>query len=351
MSTAAKDDGAAIYFTKPKLEKFRGNNRDTLDIKTWCLQVSRLDTVNKLGYENTAIIVMEALREQALSWALLLQDELPASAASWKLLKPLLLERFDKVVNETQKFKLIAALQQRQNKNSKDFLDRCKTAWYGLLRKLRTKYTEKSELDTHDETRNKCIKCMYICGLRNDIGMAVESIAGNRLTLETALTAAVQYVSALVTGSGGGGQKQGGSQRYGVAAVQVRGGENVSAQASSPMTAGMHEMKAELAAILSALAAIGAKKVGKGKPPGGAPPRGPRKQPGGSTGGAGSGRSTGDAMGPQHARDWIKCYHCRQWGQHIAAECMRTQAVCDKVTPGAKLPLSGPARDSLFNPN
>jgi hypothetical protein len=343
MSKAPKDDGAAIDVTKPKLEKFRGNDRDTLDIKTWCLQVSRLNTVNKLGDENTALIVMEVLREQALSWALLLQDEKPASAASWKLLKPLLLERFDKVVNETQKFKLIAALQQRQSKNLKDFLDRCKTAWYGLLRKLRTKYTEKMEMDTHDETRKECIKCMYICGLRNDIRMAVESIAGNTLTLETALTAAVQYESALVMSSGGGGQKQGGAQRYGVAAVKVTGEENVAAQASSPTNAGMHEIKAELAAISSALAAIGAKQGGKAKPPVGAPPRGSRKPPRGSAGGAGAGRSTGDAMGPQHARDWIKSYHCRQWGQHIAAECRRTQAECDKLTPGAKLQPSGPA--------
>jgi hypothetical protein len=258
MSNAPRDDGAAIDVNKPKLEKFRGNDRDTLDIKTWCLQVSRLDTVSKLGHANTAIIVMEALREQALSWALLLQDEKPASAASCLLLKPLLIKRFDKVVNETQKFKLIAALQQRQNESSKDFLDRCKTAWYGLLRKLRTKYTEQVERDTHDETRNECIKCMYICSLRNDIRMAVESIVGNTLTLETALTAAVQYESALVTGSGSGGhQKQGGAQRYGVAAVQVTGDENAAAPAS-PQTnpAGMHEMKAELAAISSALAAI-----------------------------------------------------------------------------------------------
>jgi hypothetical protein len=77
------------------------------------------------GRQKTAIIVMEALREQALTWALLLQDEKPASAASWKLVQPLLLARFNKVVNETQKFKLIAALQQRQNESSKDFLDRC----------------------------------------------------------------------------------------------------------------------------------------------------------------------------------------------------------------------------------
>jgi hypothetical protein len=158
MANAQRDDGAAIEVTKPKLEKFLGNDRDTLDIKTWCLQVSRLDTVNKLGNANTAIIVMEALREQALSWALLLQGKKPASAASWLLLKPLLLDRFDKVVNETQKFKLIAALQQRQNESSKDILDRCKTAGYGLLRKLRTKYTEKVETDVHDETRNECIK-------------------------------------------------------------------------------------------------------------------------------------------------------------------------------------------------
>jgi hypothetical protein len=149
----------------------------------------------------------------------------------------------------------------------------------------------------------------------------------------------------------GGGQKQGGAQRYGeVAAMQVTGDENAAAQASSP-AAGMQNMKAELAAT-SALAAIGAKKGGEGKPPGGAPPRGPRKPPTGSTaGGAGAGRLTGDAMGPQHARDWIKCYHCRQWGQHIAAECTRTQAECNKLTPGAKLLPSGPARDSLFNPN
>jgi hypothetical protein len=218
-----KDDSASIDVSKPKLEKFCGNDRDTLDIKTWCLQICRLNTVNKLGDKNTAIIVMEALREQALSWALLLQDEKQASADSWKLLQPLLLERFDKVVNETQKFTLIAALQQRQNESSKDFLDRCKTAWYELLRKLRTKYTEKMVQDTHDETRNECIKCMFICGMRNVIGMAVELIAGNTLTLETALTAAVQYKSALMTGSGGGGgQKQGGAQRYGqIAAMQV----------------------------------------------------------------------------------------------------------------------------------
>jgi hypothetical protein len=76
-----------------------------------------------LGDENTATIIMETLREQALHWALLLQDEKPDAAASWKLLHLLLIKRLDKVVNETQKFKLIAALQQRQNKSSKDFLE------------------------------------------------------------------------------------------------------------------------------------------------------------------------------------------------------------------------------------
>jgi hypothetical protein len=105
-------DKAAIDVSKPKIEWFRGNDRDTLDIKTWCLY-----QVQKCGDENTVTIVMEALREQALNWALLLQDEKPESAASWKLLHPLLIERFDKVVNKTQKFKLIAALQQRQNES------------------------------------------------------------------------------------------------------------------------------------------------------------------------------------------------------------------------------------------
>jgi hypothetical protein len=346
-----KEDNASIGVSKPKLEKFHGNDGDTLDIKTWCLHVSRLDHVQKLGNESTAIIVMEALREQALSWALLLQDEKPESAASWKLLQLLLLERFDKVVNKTQKFKLIAALQQRQNESSKYFLDCCKTAWYGLLSKLRTKYKEQIEKDAHDDTCNKCIKCIFICGMRNAIRMVVESIASNTNTLETALAAAVHDESAFNTG----GAKQGGAHRYGqVAALEITGSENAAVQASSSNgSAGMHEMKMELVAITSALASIGVqKKGGKGKPTGGAPPRGPRKPLSGSmTGGAGAGRSTADALGPQHAPDWIKCYNCRQWGQHIAAECTRTQAECNKLTAAAKLPPSGAARDSLFNPN
>jgi hypothetical protein len=58
-------------------------------------------------------------------------------------------------------------------------------------------------------------------------------------------------------GSGGGGQKQGGAQRYGqIAAVQVTGEENAAAPASFPAPAGMQDMKTELAAITSALAAI-----------------------------------------------------------------------------------------------
>jgi hypothetical protein len=153
-----------------------------------------------LGNENTVTIVMKALREQALNWALFLQDKRPQSAASWKLLQPLLLERFTKVVNETQKFKLIDALQQRQNESSKEFLDSCKTAWYGLLRKLRTKYKKDVKKAAHDATRNECIKCMFIWGMRNDVRMAVKSIAGNTDTLETALAAAVHYESALNIG-------------------------------------------------------------------------------------------------------------------------------------------------------
>jgi hypothetical protein len=200
------------------LKGLRATTRDTLNIKTWCLQVSRLDQVQKSGDENTATIVMEALREQALNWALLLQYVKPESAASWKLLRPLLIERFDKVVNKTQKFKLIGALQQRQNESSKYFLDRCKTAWYGFLRKLRTKYASGVEKAAHNDTRNECIKCLFICRMKNDIRMAVKSIAGNTKSLETALAAAVQYESAMNIG----GQKQGGAQRYGqVAALEI----------------------------------------------------------------------------------------------------------------------------------
>jgi hypothetical protein len=99
-------------------------------------------------------------------------------------------------------------------------LDRCKTAWYGLLRKLRTKNKEQIEKDAHDDTLNKCIKCMFICGMRNNVRMAVKSIAGNMESLETALAAAVHYESALNTGGG----KQGGANRYGqVTALEITG--------------------------------------------------------------------------------------------------------------------------------
>jgi hypothetical protein len=45
------------------------------------MQVCRLDTVQGLGNVNTATIVMEALREQALHWVLLFQYEDPDAAA------------------------------------------------------------------------------------------------------------------------------------------------------------------------------------------------------------------------------------------------------------------------------
>jgi hypothetical protein len=252
-----------------------------------------------LGNENTVTIVAEALWEQVLHWALLLQDENPEAAADWKLLQPLLIKRFDKVVNKTQKFKLIGALQQRQTESSKDFLDRCKTAWHGLLRKLRTKYATDIEKAAHDDTCNECIKCMFICGMRNDIRMAVKSIAGNTNSLETALAAAVQYESAMDIG----GQKQGGAQRYGQeAAVEITGSAAAAASASSSATgpAGMQEMKNELAAILSALAAIGVQeKGGKPKPPRGAPPRGQESS-------QRAARQAGQAQDAQHWMRWIR---------------------------------------------
>jgi hypothetical protein len=110
--------------------------------------------------------------------------------------------------------------------------------------------------------------------MRNDIRMAVKYIAGNTNSLETALAIAVQYKSAMNIG----GQKQGGAQRYGqVAAVEITGSAAAAASASSSATgaAGMQEMKNELAAISSALGAIGVqKKGGKPKPLGGASLRG-----------------------------------------------------------------------------
>jgi hypothetical protein len=111
------------------------------------------------------------------------------------------------------------------------------------LRKLQTKYATDVEKAAHSDTCNKCIKCMFICGMRNDIRKALESIAGNTDSLETALAAAVQFESAMNIG----GQKQGGAQRYGqVAALEITGSANAAASAYlSNGPAGMQEMKNE----------------------------------------------------------------------------------------------------------
>jgi hypothetical protein len=156
---------------------------------------------------------------------------------------------------------------------------------------------------------------------------------------------------------GGGGQKQGGAQRYGqVAAMQVTGDENAAVQASSP-AAGMKDMKAELAAITSALAAIGAKKGGKGKPPGGAPPRGRSgkgaKKPADWQHGRRGRRRTLDRQrdGPTACKGLDQVLPLPPMG---AAHCGRMHKDASRVRQThtrAKLPPSGPARDSLFNPN
>jgi hypothetical protein len=81
---------------------------------------------------------------------------------------------------------------------------------------------------------------MFICGMRNDIRMAVKSIAGNTDSLETALAAAVQYESSMNIGR----QKHGGAQRYGqVAALEITGSSNTAASSSSSNgPAGMQEI-------------------------------------------------------------------------------------------------------------
>jgi hypothetical protein len=143
---------------------------------------------------------------------------------------------------------------------------------------------------------------MFICGMRNNIRMAIESIAGNIDSLETALAAAVQYESAMNIG----GQKQGGAQRYGqVAAVEITGSAAAAASASSSANgpAGMQEMKNELAAISSALAAIGVqKKGGKPKPPGG-----PRQ--GGQESSQRAAGPAGQAQDAQRRMRWGRSIH------------------------------------------
>jgi hypothetical protein len=135
---------------------------------------------------------------------------------------------------------------------------------------------------------------MFICGMRNDMRMAVESIAGNTNLFDTAPAAAVQYESAMNTG----GAKQGGAQSYGVTALEITGSSSaaLSAPQAAPGPAGMHEMKQKLAAISSALAALGVQKKGRKPKPHEGQPKGPRKPaPAGAAGGAGTGRSTSEA--------------------------------------------------------
>jgi hypothetical protein len=77
-----------------------------------------------------------------------------------------MIARFDKAVNKTHKYKLITALQQRQHKNTKDFLDRCKTAWYGLFRRNRATYATDPERAAHDMQHREQVHTVHDC-LRN----------------------------------------------------------------------------------------------------------------------------------------------------------------------------------------
>jgi hypothetical protein len=128
-------------------------------------------------------------------------------------------------------FGLIAALQQRQHENAKEFLDRCKTAWYGLLRKSRVTYPTEAERAAHDGARNEGIKCMFVCGMRNEVRLAVKQIAGNTETIASALAAAVQYESANNIGVAK-------PQRYGIAPIEVTPSSPSSAPQASPTEGG-----------------------------------------------------------------------------------------------------------------
>jgi hypothetical protein len=91
--------------------------------------------------------------------------------------------------------------------------------------------------------------------MHNNVRLAVEQIAGNTDTLETALAAAVQYESAINTVVAKPGQ----AQRYGVAGIEITGASSaaLSAPQAAPEPAGMQGMKQELAAITAALVALG----------------------------------------------------------------------------------------------
>jgi hypothetical protein len=273
------------------------------------MQVTRLDRVQGLRNVKTAIIVLEALREQALHWSILLQDEDPAAAASWELLQPLLIARLDIAVNKTHKYRLISALQQRQHENAKDFLNRCKTAWYELLRRNRATYRTDPEKAAHDSTRKECIKCMFVSGISNKVRLAVEQIAGNTETLKTAaLAAAVQYKSAINVGV----VKPGQALRYGVSAIEVTGGiiSIFVSTASFSRTCRNFGDEARASSLTSALVALKVRKKGwKQKLPGGQA-RGPREAaPAGAAGRAGAGRSTSEALGPVYLRVYWQRLH------------------------------------------
>jgi hypothetical protein len=89
---------------------------------------------------------MEALREQALNWSLLLQDEKPESAASWKVLHPLLIQRFDKIVNKNAKVQI--------NRRSSAKIDRKFKRLSGSMQEGVVRAAEEAE----DKVRVRCRK-------------------------------------------------------------------------------------------------------------------------------------------------------------------------------------------------
>jgi hypothetical protein len=96
----------AIDIKTLKLNKFRGNKRDQVNIQVWCLAITRLNKVNSLGDNKRSILAVEELREEASEWSTLLAQENEVAVESWLLQEPLLIARFGKIINETHKYSL-----------------------------------------------------------------------------------------------------------------------------------------------------------------------------------------------------------------------------------------------------
>ena len=311
-----------------KIPLFRGDGSDSITPKQWCETLDRAKRIQNWTEEQAADAAVENLRGVANIWRENLaegtQNEQDA-IKTWATLRPKLIERFVEEQTAIQKVSSLLDLKQRQKESTKDFFDRT-----DRIMKLCMK-DDLDALAAADKAgfiacRTATTKLMFLQGLRPEIRLWVEAASqDDNLTLDQVIKAANRADAAMRAGN---------KKAAPIAAMECR--------VAGPPTANISAIEMQKAKIKAEQQEL-AKMTGQST--GAKPKTGQRNRQQSN-----KGTSAGSAFSkPIHERPWILCFHCSQWGQHLAGECTRSKEEIQKMTRQTQADKpSGTPFDALF---